>query len=68
MTDCLTKSRSILTEDNETNLCSIWHPIDSPIDQLDKIIANGPDPDVRKAASEVLDYLYFIDHERIRGL
>ena len=38
------------------------------IDQIDEIIKNDPDPDVRKAVSEALDYFYYVDHERIRGL
>ena len=38
------------------------------IDKIDEIIKNDPDPDVRKAVSEALDYFYYVDHERIRGL
>jgi hypothetical protein len=36
--------------------------------QLEQIMKDDPNPEVRKAASEALEYLYYIDHERIRGL
>jgi HEAT repeat protein len=36
--------------------------------QLEQTMKDDPNPEVRKAASEALEYLYYIDHERIRGL
>ncbi|OUC11890.1 MAG: hypothetical protein B0A82_25630 [Alkalinema sp. CACIAM 70d] len=35
---------------------------------LEEVVSHDPDPEVRKAAQEALDYLYYVDHERIRGL
>ncbi len=37
-------------------------------EQLEQVMKDDPNPEVRKAASEALDYLYYVDHERIRGL
>ncbi|MGI0493170.1 HEAT repeat domain-containing protein [Alkalinema pantanalense CENA528] len=35
---------------------------------LEEVVRHDPDPAVRKAAQDALDYLYYVDHERIRGL
>ncbi|MBD2325992.1 HEAT repeat domain-containing protein [Alkalinema sp. FACHB-956] len=35
---------------------------------LEEVVRHDPDPAVRKAAQEALDHLYYVDHQRIRGL